>query len=315
MREIEGWLTLIGSSHTMIHTKQARPGKKTEFFYKLFTSSRTVKHSNLNSALGKRMLLRILKKETSGRDIFCLQAPIIILSHMSRTRLIWSYLSKKVCTSGWLYIEKFKKIVHLYLRLFDRLTWEVSCNAFDKRCVTSERKSPFQQLSIFTRVRRDLSKHVPEWQVGAFCWTSNWSLSKISHHGSSSRATIRHCQHFKSKLSPPFSSQSNTSFEGFVCEAFNERIMATGHSVQLPSGKQIWWSTLLLWTRFQTCMHIVQTQRLCDVWPRDKKTTRKQFTWRATNRLSTIFALKVLKEFKKTAQRPFYQLHCRLESS
>lgn len=143
MREIEGWLTLIGSSHTMIHTKQARPGKKTEFFYKLFTSSRTVKHSNLNSALGKRMLLRILKKETSGRDIFCLQAPIIILSHMSRTRLIWSYLSKKVCTSGWLYIEKFKKIVHLYLRLFDRLTWEVSCNAFDKRCVTSERKSPY----------------------------------------------------------------------------------------------------------------------------------------------------------------------------
>ena len=234
---------------------------------------------------------------------------------VSHTRLIWSYLTKKVCTSGWLYIEKFKKIVHLYLRLFDRLTWEVSCNAFDKRCVTSERKSPFQQLSIFTRVRRDLSKHVPEWQVGAFCWTSNWSLSKISHHGSSSRATIRHCQHFKSKLSPPFSSQSNSSFEGFVCEAFNERIMATGHSVQLPSGKQIWWSTLLLWTRIQTCMQIVQTQRLCDLWPRDKKTTRKQFTWRATNRLSTIFALKVLKEFKKTAQRPFYQLHCRLESS
>jgi len=88
MHEIEGWLTLIGSSHTMIHTKQARPGKKTEFFYKLFMSSRTVKHSNLNSALGKRMLLRILKKETSGREIFCLQAPMIILVHMSRTKLI-----------------------------------------------------------------------------------------------------------------------------------------------------------------------------------------------------------------------------------
>ena len=84
----------------MIHTKQARPGKKTEFFYKLFMSSRTVKHSNLNSALGKRMLLRILKKETSGREIFCLQAPMIILAHMSRTKLIMSYLSKKVCTSG-----------------------------------------------------------------------------------------------------------------------------------------------------------------------------------------------------------------------
>ena len=237
--------------------------------------------------------------------MFCLQAPMIIFAHMSRTKLIGSYLSKKVCTSGWLYIKKFKKIVHLYLRLFDRLIWEVSCNAFDKRCVTSERKSLFQLLSIFTRVRRDLSKHVPEWQVGAFCWTSNWSLSKISHHGSSSRATIRHCQHFKSKLSPPFSSQSNTSFEGFVCEAFNERIMATGHSVQLPSGKQIWWSTLLLWTRFQTCLHIVQTQRLRDLWPWDKKTTRKQFAWRATNRLSTIFAFTSYRNLRKELKYHF----------